>query len=102
MDDDDDAPQLSAETFAALKEFYQEEDQREAMKNSAAPDEDIEAFSEDWNLSQFWYDRDTSEILAKECVRVAGAQGKIACISAPSAYIAIRKLFPAAKGNVIF
>merc|ERR1712183_714757 len=49
------------------------------------------------NLSQFWYDDQTSEILAKACVRGAGLTGKIACISAPTAYMAIKKHFPEAK-----
>ena len=33
--DDDDIPQLSAETFAALQEFYKEEDDREVLKSEA-------------------------------------------------------------------
>ena len=57
------------------------------------------AFSEDWNLSQFWYDDKTSEILAQACVQAAGENGKIACISAPTAFVAIKKHFPDAKGK---
>ena len=63
---------------------------------------DMTAFNEDWNLSQFWYDDQTSEILAKACVQGAGLTGHIACISAPTAYVAIKKHFPEAKGNPFF
>ena len=48
------------------------------------------------------YDDQTSEILAKACIRGAGLTGKIACISAPTAYIAIKKHFPEAKGKHYF
>ena len=50
----------------------------------------------------FRYDDQTSEILAKACVRGAGLTGKIACISAPTAYMAIKKHFPEAKGRHYF
>ena len=104
MSDDEDLPTLSAETFAALKQFYKEEDEREAIKISTKdqPVQDISNFNEDWNLSQFWYDDQTAEILARECVRIAGNEGKIACISAPSAYVAIKKHFPDSQGNFKF
>ena len=101
--DDDDIPQLSAETFAALKEFYKEEDDREALKcegkNNVSCDMNI--FSEDWNLSQFWYSEETSKALAKECLRCVGPNGSIACISAPSVYVAIKKHFPEATNQGI-
>jgi len=99
-DSDDELPTLSADTFAALQQFYKEEEHRESVKLSiqeCTKPEDMTAFTEDWNLSQFWYDDQTSEILAKACVRGAGLTGKIACISAPTAYMAIRKHFPEAK-----
>jgi len=97
-DSDDDLPTLSAETFAALQQFYTEEEHRESIKLSVEecstkkPD-DMTAFNEDWNLSQFWYDDQTSEILAKACVQGAGLTGHIACISAPTAYVAIKSIF---------
>ena len=100
-EDNDDVPTLSAETFAALQQFYKEEDERESIKLSTKDNPaicDMSSFNEDWNLSQFWYDDQTSETLARECVRIAGEQGKIACISAPSAYAAIKKHFPQSQG----
>ena len=83
------------------------QEHRESIKLSVEecsmkkPD-DMTAFNEDWNLSQFWYDDQTSEILAKACVQGAGLTGHIACISAPTAYVAIKKHFPEAKGNPFF
>ena len=98
--DDDDVPQLSAETFAALQEFYQEEEHREVLKTQDSSVVcDMNSFNEDWNLSQFWYNDETSKILAKECLRCAGADGRIACISAPSIYVAIKKNFPEATNQ---
>ena len=102
--DDDDIPQLSAETFAALKEFYKEEDDREVLKSEAGGKNhvfscDMNIFSEDWNLSQFWYSEETSKTLAKECLRCVGPNGSIACISAPSVYVAIKKHFPEATNQ---
>jgi 16S rRNA G966 N2-methylase RsmD len=75
------------------------------------------SFDEDWQLSQFWYDDHTAEELARECVRLCqdDEEGRdtvkdkndkeedkkeqkmpkrIACISCPTLYIALKKLFP--------
>lgn len=48
MEEDDDLPQLSAETFAALQEFYNEQEQKELVKQSSETvDPDIN-FEENW------------------------------------------------------
>ncbi|XP_067124960.1 EEF1A lysine methyltransferase 1 isoform X2 [Centruroides vittatus] len=88
MEDDDDIPQLSAETLRALYEFYEERTSKmtEEMKWEK---KEIE---EDWQLSQFWYDETTAEILAKEAIALAGDNGKIACISCPTVYKKLRSL----------
>ena len=58
MNDDDDVPQLSAETFSALSEFYKEQEDREKKQEEVRclieGGEDID-WKEDWQLSQFWY-----------------------------------------------
>ena len=41
-------------------------------------------------MSQFWYDEDTSNKLAEEIQRLAGPEGKVACLSCPSAFRACR------------
>ena len=47
--------QLSPETLAALMEFYDE-------KNKTKIEEDgFEKIDEDWELSQFWYTKETAD-----------------------------------------
>ncbi|KAL9075437.1 MAG: hypothetical protein Q9157_004016 [Trypethelium eluteriae] len=69
-DDDDDMPQLPADTLAALREFNEERDLRAkqfaALQDQAESDFSekpfsMEAFSEDWNASQFWSTVEASE-----------------------------------------
>ncbi|XP_071754157.1 EEF1A lysine methyltransferase 1 [Centroberyx gerrardi] len=85
-DSDDDVPRLSAETLAALQEFYDET--RNDETDSAAPSDPfaVGAVEEDWRMSQFWYSDDTATRLAEEVVHEAGEGGRIACLSAPSVY----------------
>ena len=106
--DDADAPSLSADTFSALQQFYAEQDARDAKRReieavaAAAAEEDpdaidsIEAFEEDWQLSQFWYDDATAAALAAECERLTGKDGEktIACVSCPTLFFALRKHCP--------
>nr|CAD7256007.1 unnamed protein product [Timema shepardi] len=51
-------------------------------------------------LSQFWYDDETANCLAKEACRVAGGHGSIALISCPSLYKVIKKQKPHSQGNL--
>ncbi|XP_076466132.1 EEF1A lysine methyltransferase 1-like [Babylonia areolata] len=92
-DSDDDSLQLSAHALAALQEFYQEQ-RVEEEKLSEALSGNVDSFhpQEDWQLSQFWYDEGTAERLAREALAVAGDNGRIACISSPTAYKKIRQL----------
>nr|CAG4637218.1 EOG090X0ABW [Ceriodaphnia reticulata] len=99
--DDDDEPQLSLSTLAALNEFLAEKNEREeklrqiaeAAENSDKLLDEV-VLEEDWQLSQFWYDDNTSEVLAKEALRLAGSEGSIACLSCPTLYKHLRKVKP--------
>ncbi|XP_038049332.1 EEF1A lysine methyltransferase 1-like isoform X2 [Patiria miniata] len=93
-DSDDDVPRLSAETMAALQEFYKSQELTEAS--------DVQSgISENWNLSQFWYTDATAEALAKETLRAAGSTGRIACVSCPSLYKKLQQLKPATCTTVL-
>ncbi|KAJ6662275.1 hypothetical protein lerEdw1_012438 [Lerista edwardsae] len=83
-DSDDDVPQLSSETLAALQEFYTEQREREDTKTTERFNNNfLGLIEENWQLSQFWYDKETAVCLANEAVR---GGGRIACVSAPSIY----------------
>ncbi|GLV46648.1 uncharacterized protein CBL_11509 [Carabus blaptoides fortunei] len=89
--DSEDLPQLSSETFTALQEFYNEQEQREAKLNGilASPQNGDEntLFEEDWQLSQFWYDDDTVDILVNVISKcIPNANGRIALVSSPTLY----------------
>ncbi|XP_033634997.1 EEF1A lysine methyltransferase 1-like [Asterias rubens] len=89
-DSDDEVPQLSAETMAALQEFYSSQ----AKTQSSESESQGSNISENWNLSQFWYDEVTSDILAKEALEVAGESGRIACVSSPTLYQKLQQVKP--------
>ncbi|XP_030751001.1 EEF1A lysine methyltransferase 1 isoform X2 [Sitophilus oryzae] len=86
-ENDDDLPQLSANTFAALEEFYREQEERETKQKNFEADSSNGniIFDEDW-LSQFWYDDKTIEGLVALTLNIIGPNGKIALVSCPTLY----------------
>lgn len=93
--------QLSAGALDALKQFYGERDTRqkqfEDLKARAEDDFDtkqlsMEAFTEDWNVSQFWYKDETATLLARQLLDGATDESTIAVVSAPSAFIQLKNL----------
>ncbi|CAK1359570.1 Protein-lysine N-methyltransferase EFM5 [Cercospora beticola] len=101
--DDDDIPQLSADTLAALAEFHSERDAKakefEDLKTKAEDDFangsgklTMNLFGEDWNASQFWYTDHTAEVLARQLLKDATDSSAIAIVSAPSVYVALRNI----------
>lgn len=84
MSDDEEVPQLSADTLAALSMFQAEQQKKfEDLKSGK-----IEKIDEDWQLSQFWYDDETSKKLVSEGIAAAMASAerpaKIGCVSSPT------------------
>jgi hypothetical protein len=92
--------QLSGSALDALKEFYGERDARqkqfENLKSQAEDDFEgklsMDAFTEDWNASQFWYNDETATVLARQLLDGATDDTKIAVVSAPSAFIQLKNL----------
>ncbi|OQO05156.1 hypothetical protein B0A48_08176 [Cryoendolithus antarcticus] len=101
-DGDGDVPVLSAETLRLLQEFQSEKDTREKhfqdlKANAEAKFDDdaaltMDAFAEDWQVSQFWYSDETAQTLARQLLDGANADSCIAVVSAPSVYVQLRKL----------
>ncbi|KAK9877193.1 hypothetical protein WA026_016941 [Henosepilachna vigintioctopunctata] len=88
---DDDTPQLSLETFAALQEFYNEQMERESAAQEVSTSNICNMnISEDWQLSQFWYDEESIKTLTRLAIETVGKDGKIALISCPSLYKSIK------------
>ncbi|KAB0792329.1 hypothetical protein PPYR_14288 [Photinus pyralis] len=85
--EDDDPPQLSAETFLALQEFYNEQNAKEAQLQADTPTE----IAEDWQLSQFWYDAKTTNVLVDVGLKRVGPDGRIALISCPTLFNRFRE-----------
>ncbi|PVU91361.1 hypothetical protein BB561_004438 [Smittium simulii] len=96
---------LSDEALAALKEFYQEEQKKDAefnkVKMAASSLDDtsndsqnhleptkitIDVFREDWQLSQFWYTNETAEFIAN-FARNNKRDGLIFFLSCPTAFV---------------
>ncbi|XP_013135479.1 PREDICTED: protein-lysine N-methyltransferase n6amt2 [Papilio polytes] len=94
MDEDDDVPRLSAETFAALQEFYAEQTKREEILSKLEADNKLGEkiiFEENWQLSQFWYDEATVRTLVKVIDRVLPDGGKVALISCPTLFVPLKR-----------
>lgn len=120
QDSDDDIPQLSSETFAALQEFYKEQENREEkLKNilNSTQKNDNLTFDENWvnllitkivnvffpciflqQLSQFWYNLNTTETLVDVAIKLITTSGKIALISCPTLYPKMKEAMAKGEG----
>ncbi|KAL8702975.1 MAG: hypothetical protein Q9201_003836 [Fulgogasparrea decipioides] len=101
VEDDDDIPELSADTLAVLGDFYSERDENEKRFEDLRTQMELESredmlsttyFLENWNMSQFWYSEETATLLAKQLLEGVTADTRIAIVSAPSVFIQIKKL----------
>ncbi|OLN87651.1 Protein-lysine N-methyltransferase EFM5 [Colletotrichum chlorophyti] len=102
MDSDDEPLTLSSHALAALAEFNAEKDahqekfeklKAQAEANAAGNGSlSMDAFTEDWNESQFWYSDETAKVLAEQLLDGADDKTTIAVVSAPSAFVALRNL----------
>lgn len=86
-EDDEDPPMLSSHALAALQELLGEQNRSLAAHAREEPEEEVALVSEDWRLSQFWYDRETAETVASEVLYLcSGSATRIACIACPTLY----------------
>jgi hypothetical protein len=97
--------QLSIAAQAALQEFYREQeeaqDKLERISKVAESSEklstvQINDFTEDWQLSQFWYDEATIDRLATELLSYQSPDRhiQILCLSTPSVFTRLRQQRP--------
>ena len=73
--------QLAPETLAALMEFYEE-------KNINIKEDNYDKIDEDWELSQFWYTKETADNIIKLIANYSEKNKKvnIALLCTPSLY----------------
>lgn len=86
---DDDIPQLSSHALEALREFIAEQNRTVVEASSGEqPEEEVALVAEDWRLSQFWYDRETAETVAREVLALCETLEfpSVACIACPTLY----------------
>ncbi|PKI42923.1 EEF1A lysine methyltransferase 1 [Punica granatum] len=104
-DEDDDPPVLSSHALAALQEFLSEQNQSPAPQTAEEEaEEDVALVSEDWRLSQFWYDRETAETVANEVLSLCVASGsprRVACIACPTLYAYLKKIDPSVAAQLL-
>ncbi|CAA7403956.1 unnamed protein product [Spirodela intermedia] len=102
-EEDDSRPLLSARALEALTEFLAEQQrlQQETGVPTGGDDAEgdcaVELVSEDWRLSQFWYDPDTARTVAEEIMVLCAAAGSsclVGCIACPTIYTYLKKMDP--------
>ncbi|KAE9988927.1 hypothetical protein EG328_005637 [Venturia inaequalis] len=119
MSDSDSEPELSTAALTALKQFYTEKESRqkafEDLKAVASTNFStdspspslkyplsMEAFTEDWNASQFWYTDSTATRLATQLLQNSTPETRICVLSAPSVFLQLKNLlneWPADKAR---
>lgn len=93
-DEDDDIPMLSSHALEALKEFLAEQNQATAAPAEPQDEEEVALVTEDWRLSQFWYDRQTAETIAAEVATLCETlpSPRVSCIACPTLYAYLKVL----------
>ncbi|KAK6942482.1 Methyltransferase EEF1AKMT1/ZCCHC4 [Dillenia turbinata] len=94
-DDDDDPPMLSSHALEALKQFLAEQNQT-IPEPETEKGPQISLLSEDWRLSQFWYQPETAESIAKEVLHLCSSidSPRVACIACPTLFVYLKRLDP--------
>ncbi|XP_047345298.1 EEF1A lysine methyltransferase 1 [Vespa velutina] len=93
MSESDDELSLCPTTISALQEFLEEKEKRKKQLTDVFQSNlllDV-SFEEDWQLSQFWYDENTTNTIVKGAINSTPIDGKIALISCPTLYTQLKK-----------
>ncbi|XP_046837712.1 EEF1A lysine methyltransferase 1 [Vespa crabro] len=93
MSESDDELSLCPTTISALQEFLEEKEKRKKQLTDVFQSNlllDV-SFEEDWQLSQFWYDENTTNTIVKGAINSTPIDGKIALISCPTLYTELKK-----------
>ncbi|CAH8392480.1 unnamed protein product [Eruca vesicaria subsp. sativa] len=98
--EDDDPLVLSSQALAALQEFIA--DQNKTVTTTTPPpstlagEDKVELVTEDWRLSQFWYEPETAETVAEEVFTLSSRFSgcRVACIACPTLYVYLKKKDP--------
>ncbi|XP_053613448.1 EEF1A lysine methyltransferase 1 isoform X2 [Plodia interpunctella] len=94
MEEEDDVPTLSAETFAALQEFYAEQQRRQEILTKLEENDKLKEnilFDENWQLSQFWYHEATVQSLVKVIDKMVADGGRVALVSCPTLFVPVKR-----------
>lgn len=88
-ENDDGPPMLSSQALEALKEFLVDG----TLEKDAS---EVPLLTEDWRLSQFWYDRETAETVSKEVIALCRncPDSRVACIACPTLYAYLKNIGP--------
>ncbi|KAF9213331.1 hypothetical protein BGZ59_005522 [Podila verticillata] len=102
--------ELSEETRKILQQVMAEKEAEterfEALKRQAESDfdqakqADMSLFTENWQLSQFWYDDETSRALGQEALDNTNDSSVIVCISSPSAFVKLMSMEPPKNAKI--
>ncbi|XP_031637807.1 protein-lysine N-methyltransferase CG9154 [Contarinia nasturtii] len=93
---DEDRIELPPDTIAILNEFLYKKHMQDSMESEE------KEFEEDWQLSQFWYDKNTVCSLSKVCLKLIierhqyqkPSQIAIALLCCPSLYKSVKAIHP--------
>lgn len=104
-DEDDERPQLSAAAAGALREFLEQQLRERDEGGEGEEGGGVELVTEDWRLSQFWYDERTARELADEVARLASGlatgAAAVACVACPTLYAYLKKSNPDVSAQLL-
>ncbi|CAJ0842671.1 1913_t:CDS:10 [Entrophospora sp. SA101] len=60
----------------------------------------MEYFKEDWQLSQFWYNEETTDKIIQEIINNTTTKSRIACISTPTVFVKLKSKYSSLKQEI--